>query len=733
MIRDFQPRLYQESIFATAASKNTLIVLPTGLGKTNIFLMIAAHRLKQYPDSKILLLGPTKPLIDQYFSVFKKHFEIDPEKMCILTGMVSPEKRAELWEKSRIIFSTPQGLENDIITKRINLEEVSLLGVDEAHRAVGEYSYVWLADQYEKSARYPRIVGMTASPGSDMETIKEVCNNLHIDEIEARSYEDNDVKPYVQDIEIEWLEVELPKELKEIKALLDGCLKVRVEKLVKWNLASGTRISKTDLLKMQAEIQGRIASGEKDFFLWTAISHIAETMKIYHASELLETQGISSLQKYLERLFSETEKKKSKAARNLEKDYDFKTAIEKAKILHEAGIEHPKLNALKEYLKAEFSVNKDAKLMIFTQYRDSAVKIVTELNKMPKSKARIFVGQAKKADTGMSQKEQKAMLDEFREGNFNVMVATSIGEEGLDIPKVDTVIFYEPIPSAIRHIQRRGRTGRHEKGKVIVLVTKGTRDVAFRWVAHRKEKSMKYTIGKLKGSMKLDKKEKNKNSNPLDKFVKKVKLYADSREQGSQTLKELSESADISLQRLDVADYVCSSRAGVEVKKVNDFADSIVDGRLLTQMKELRTGFERPVLIIEGTDDLYSARNISPAAIRGMLATIAVSYGIPILNSKNGSETAALILAIAKREQEETGADFSPHKGKPSTTKEMQEYIVSSFPLIGASLSKPLLKEFKTVKNVVNATEDELRKVELIGEKKAKEMRRVLDEEYKDL
>src|SRR3989344_7201879 len=157
MIKNFEPRLYQQTILATAAEKNTLVVLPTGMGKTNIFLMLVAQRIKQYPNSKVLFIGPTKPLIEQYMGVFKEHFEINENDMAVFTGMVSPEKRAELWKNARIFFSTPQGLENDIITGKINLEEVCLLGVDEAHRAVGDYAYVFVAKQFMKISRFPRV------------------------------------------------------------------------------------------------------------------------------------------------------------------------------------------------------------------------------------------------------------------------------------------------------------------------------------------------------------------------------------------------------------------------------------------------------------------------------------------------------------------------------------------------------------------------------------------------
>ncbi len=727
MIKNFQPRLYQQQIFATCASKNTLVVLPTGMGKTNIFLMLSSQRLTQYPGSKILLIGPTRPLIEQYFEVFRQNFEIAEEKMCILTGFITPEKRADLWKSSTIIFSTPQGLENDIITKRVSFEDVSLLGVDEAHRAVGEYSYVWLAEQYYNTSKNPRIIGMTASPGSEMETIKDVCKNLHLEGIESRDYSDPDVAPYVNEIEIEWIKVELPESMMEVKKLLDKCLSERIEKITKMNLLNSKKPTKTELLQLQATIHGRIASGEKDATMWSGISLIAETIKITHAVELIETQGISSLEKYFERLFSE--KKKSKADKNLEADYDFKTAMGKTKLLSEKGIEHPKLEELSKIVNENALKKNDAKLIIFTQYRDTAVKITSVINRINSVSSKVFVGQQKKGGTGMSQKEQKAMLDEFREGKFNVLCATSIAEEGLDIPKVDLVLFYEPIPSAIRHIQRRGRTGRQEKGRVIVLMAKNTRDEAFRWVAQKKEKMMHYNIKKLNG--KIDKHEE-KPKESLNRFMKKPKIFVDTREQGGHVVKILSEKSDITLQRLDTADYICSSRVGIEVKKIDDFVNSIIDGRLLTQARDLKCNFERPLIIIEGTDDIYSVRNVNPSAIRGMLATIGISYGIPIIQTKNSIDTAEMIITIAKREQDEAVSEYTAHKNKPATTKEMQEYIVSSFPMIGMQLSKPLLKKFGSIKSIVNSSEDELKEVEKIGEKKAKEIRNVLDSEYKE-
>jgi Fanconi anemia group M protein len=171
---------------------------------------------------------------------------------------------------------------------------------------------------------------------------------------------------------------------------------------------------------------------------------------------------------------------------------------------------------------------------------------------------------------------------------------------------------------------------------------------------------------------------------------------------------------------------------GVEFKTTEDFVNSLIDGRLLAQMKELKKNFERPLVVVEGEQDVYSVRNVHPNSIRGMISVIAVSYGIPILFTQNSRETASFLNIIAKREQEEKGSDFSLHGAKREMTlRDWQEYIIGALPGVGPGLAKPLLREFKSVKNVVNASVDDLKKVEKIGSVKAKRIKEVFDSEYK--
>ncbi|MDP6265552.1 MAG: DEAD/DEAH box helicase [Candidatus Woesearchaeota archaeon] len=735
-IKNFAPRLYQETIMASCAKGNCLIILPTGLGKTKTAILATAQRLNSFPKSKILFLTVTKPLAEQIYNEVKECLNLDENKIVLFTGSVSPKKREELWKNSVVIVSTPQCIENDIINNRIILDDVSLLIADEAHNAVKDYSYTWVAKQYHKKSKYPRIIGLTASPGSDLEKIQEVCKNLYIEEIEIRTDKDPDVRPYVHDIDVNWVDVELPKAFLEAKKYLQNFLNDRLEKLKKWGIlrrADLRYVSKTELLGLQAQLRGRASSGEKDFVVWTAISVLAEIMKISHGLELLETQGVIPLYKYMSKFNNDASTTKVKAVKNIVKDLNFRSAFVKVSKLHEEKVEHPKLIELQKIVEKEIK-DSDKKIIVFNQYRDNAVDVVEKLNNIENVNAKLFVGQLKKGGTGLSQKEQKGVLDEFREGKFNVLVATSIGEQGLDIPQVDTVIFYEPIPSAIRQIQRRGRTGRHGEGKVIVLVTKNTMDEGYRWSAHHKEKRMYRNLENLKKKLTLF---LNTKEEKITNYVKsdKIKIFADFREKGSGIIKELIEmDVELKLEALPAADYILSSRVGVEYKTVEDFIQSIIDGRLLQQIKSLKNNFERPLLIIDGVEDIYSVRNVHANAIRGMLAAITVSYGVPILYTKNFKDTAQLLNIIAKREQEETGKDFSLHPQKKAMSiKEQQEYIISSLPGVGSLLSKPLLKHFKSVKNIINAEQKELEKVEKIGKKKAEKIKDIVDREYQTL
>ncbi|MBI2629408.1 DEAD/DEAH box helicase [Candidatus Pacearchaeota archaeon] len=507
---NIQPRDYQKEIVKKCIEKNCLVVLPTGIGKTLIALMLAIDRLQKFPTEKILFLAPTRPLAQQHFTYFQEHLPELFAQMDLFTGQVEANKRKALWERADIVFSTPQCIANDIKEKLYDLSQVSLLIEDEAHRCVKNYSYTYVAKKYieqkENNKENSRILGLTASPGTNKEAIKTICKNLSIEEVEIRTRESEDVKDYLQELEINVIKLEFPKEFAEIRNLLKKIYDKKTEELKSRHLLFGP-INKVTLLEAQGRIMHSLATGNKNFNLFAGASAAAQALKIGHALELIETQTLYALDNYFQTLFEQARKSQSKAVKNLVANAEFNNAYIQTKNLISQNLEHPKLLELKDLIENKVTENPKAKIIVFSQYRDSVTKICKELNSLSNVTAKVFVGQAKKTlsnkpdnkenTTGLSQKEQHQIIQEFSRGEFNILCATSIAEEGLDICEVNIVVFYEPVPSAIRKIQRTGRTARLIPGEVIMLITKGTRDEAHYWSAYHKEKKMYKAIKEI--------------------------------------------------------------------------------------------------------------------------------------------------------------------------------------------------------------------------------------------
>lgn len=772
-----EQRLYQLNLAGKALEGSSLVVLPTGLGKTIIALFVIASRLQRF-GGKALILSPTKPLVEQHAAFFKKVMALPEEEVLAFTGSISPSERERLWAQGKLIVSTPQVIENDILTRRISLEDVSHITFDEAHRAVGNYAYTFIAEKYFESAKNPHVLGLTASPGSSDEKISEVCEALHVQNVAVKTEKDRDVRPYVQEKEIEWLQVNLPAEMAEIRGYLEKIFddRLAIIRNMGFSVGSGKYVSKKDLLLLQKKLQGEIRIGG-DPAIFSAMSVVAEMMKVNHAVEMVETQGLEALRKYLEKLDAEASSSgSSKAAKRLMDDLYMRKTLCRAK---ECDVEHPKLELTRRIVCEQLEGNPDSRVIVFTNYRDSAEMVANALSEVSGINPVRFVGQGSRhKDKGLTQKQQVEILDKFRAGEYNALVATSVAEEGLDIPSTDLVLFYEPVPSEIRSIQRKGRTGRQHKGRVTVLVTKGTRDEAYYWSSKNKEKKMLNSMHGLEAVLgpKTAKKsselsdfeglssvsDSKPDSNPElqeieienrdvnikerqktlvdfgaasgENSTESLKIVIDHRETKSGVAKVLDRlGVELRFMALEIGDYVVSDRLAVERKRTDDFASSLIDGKrnLFAQLSGLSRAYEKPVLIIEG-EDLFTSRQINPNAIYGSLVSIAIDFGVSILYSRDEEETASILKTLAKREQTENKHEINPHgKKSASTLAEQQEYIVSSISSIGPKAARNLLLHFGSVEAVMQADMEELKKVKLIGPKTAARIREVLESPYK--
>lgn len=744
-----EARLYQQVLAADVLKKgNTMIVAPTALGKTIVATLVAADRLEKVKNSKILVLAPSKPLAIQHESTFKEFLTVPCSS---ITGAVKTDERVKRWEESQIICATPQTVESDLLKGRYSLKDVSLVVFDECHHGVGSYSYVYLASRYVKESKFNLILGLTASPGSDKEKIKEVCDNLYIQSIVVKTEEDNDVRPYFNPVAIDWVRVKMSSELEKIKTHVDKALKIRLKGLKNMGVIRTVSVNKLDILKARGRVQSAIARSvnpKKECF--QAISILSAVINIQHSQELIETQGVVTFNKYVARL----RKKKTKAAKSLIQDPNFGKAIYLAREAEKHGLEHPKLKKVTDIIKKELGQNgqtklqsdryvkdadqKSSKIMVFTQYRDSLEMIHQKLEKEGIKSAKFFGQASRDGEKGLTQKEQKEIIKAFKIGEYDVLLSTSVAEEGIDIPAVDLVILYEPVPSEVRMIQRRGRTGRKRSGRVKVLITNGTRDEGYYWASVNKERRMKHQlidpdVLEELNSNAIERMENEKMVKVLDPTPKKEELpvvFADTREGNSKVIRHLSEmEIDVKVQAMAVGDYQVSDEVVIERKTAKDFVDSIVDKRLFKQARSLMEEFKRPLIILEG-DDLYNGM-INPNAIRGSIASIALDFGISIIPTRNAQDTAAMIKRIAIREQsgEKTPIQIRTDK-KPVNLWEQQLFIIESLPNIGPVNAKNLLEHFGTVANIINASESQLQEVEGIGKKTAANIRKVVDSKY---
>lgn len=720
-----EKREYQLSIAMKALDANTMVILPTGLGKTAVSLLTAASRLYN-EGGKVLMLAPTKPLVEQHLRYFEKYLNVKPAGESIappfvmFTGDAPPAERTAEWERATVILATPQVIKNDIIAGRYTLKDVTLLVVDECHRAVGAYAYVFLAQRYLSSADKPLLLAMTASPGGVQEKVQDVCSNLGIEHVETRTENDPDVRPYVFERELEYISIDLPPDLKSAIQVINGLIEDRLAMLASlhFTVPKRDKLTMKALSAINAQIQQRIAN--RDPAGYSAASVYAECMKLKHAVTLAESQGSEVLKGYLAKLYAEgTSSGGSKASQRLVADQSFRELFERS--VEWTRELHPKPEIAFGLIKEQLESYPDSRIILFATYRDTVQQLVDHLTASGIACER-FVGQATKdSEKGLSQKKQIAALQRFRDGEFKVLIATSVGEEGLDVPSTDMVIFYEAVPSEIRSIQRKGRTGRSGAGRVVVLVTKGTSDEVFRHVSTAKEKMMHRSMRTLNTAL------SSPRETPLVTEQAAIaeftpqgpKIVIDDRETSSKVVEVLSGmGAAIRLERLAQGDYAIGDRILVERKTARDFVDTLINRDLLGQVKAMAEAVTRPVLIIEG-GDLYTQRDMHPNAIKGVLAALTVDMGVSILFTRDEQDTAQMLMVLARREDGERGERKAhPHKIHRSV-REDQEYIVSAFPEIGLRNARLLLAHFGSIQGIVNASLEELVAVKGIGEKTA--------------
>nr|XP_011437583.2 Fanconi anemia group M protein [Crassostrea gigas] len=516
-VRDYQYNIVQQALF-----KNTMVTLPTGLGKTFIASVVMFNYYRWYPQGKIVFMAPTKPLVAQQIEACYNIMGIPQEHTAEMTGSMPPQERRRAWEEKRVFFLTPQVLTNDLSRGTCPAQQVKCVVVDEAHKALGNHAYCQVVRELMNYSNEFRVLALSATPGSDIKAVQQVLSNLLISHIELRTEDSIDIKQYSFNRQVDKIIVPFSQELTEVKNRYIKIMDVIVGKLKRYGVIYNrevTSLSKFVLLKSREAFRQNPPHRLPRTQYGMVEGDFALAISLYHGYELVQLHGLRSLYNFLDGAMK-GDKGHGRTKTELMKIPDFGDLMN---MLHEKfgkmngqenaqaiNLGHPKLAKLEEVVLDHFkSVEGSGKeqneqttrIMIFSQYRDSVEEITNMLRRHePKVKAMSFIGQssAGKATKGFTQKEQLKVMKKFREGRYNTLVATCVGEEGLDIGEVDLIICYDASKSPIRLVQRMGRTGRKRQGRIVMLVTQGKEEQIYNQGIYSKKSIHKAILNSAK-------------------------------------------------------------------------------------------------------------------------------------------------------------------------------------------------------------------------------------------
>ncbi|XP_027272307.1 Fanconi anemia group M protein isoform X2 [Cricetulus griseus] len=501
-------RDYQLHISRTALFCNTLVCLPTGLGKTFIAAVVMYNFYRWFPSGKVVFMAPTKPLVTQQMEACFHVMGIPQSHMAEMTGSTQAVSRKDIWCSKRVLFLTPQVMVNDLTREACPAARIKCLVVDEAHKALGNYAYCQVVRELVKYTTHFRILALSATPGSDIKAVQQVITNLLIGKIELRSEDSPDILPYSHERRVEKLVVPLGEELGAIQKTYIQILETFASPLIQRNVLMKRDIP--NLTKYQvilARDQFRKNPSPNIVGIQQGIieGEFAICISLYHGYELLQQMGMRSLYFFLSGIMDGT-KGMTRARNELGRNEDFMklynhlesvfahvrdpsaidaSAFKKGNKEKNFFYSHPKLKKLEEVIIEHFrswnaknTTGKkclETRVMIFSSFRDSVEEIAEMLlQHQPVIRVMTFVGHASGKNTkGFTQKEQLEVVRQFRDGGYNTLVSTCVGEEGLDIGEVDLIICFDAQKSPIRLIQRMGRTGRRRQGRIVVILSEG--------------------------------------------------------------------------------------------------------------------------------------------------------------------------------------------------------------------------------------------------------------------
>uniref|UniRef100_A0A8C9W7I0 FA complementation group M n=1 Tax=Scleropages formosus TaxID=113540 RepID=A0A8C9W7I0_SCLFO len=500
-------REYQLKISGAALFHNTLVCLPTGLGKTFIASVVMYNFYRWYPSGRIVFMAPTKPLVAQQIEACFRVMGIPQDHMAELTGSTQARSRRDLWRSRRVFFLTPQVMVNDLSRQTCPADQVKCVVIDEAHKALGNHAYCQVVKELAKQTRQFRVLALSATPGGDIKAVQQVISNLLISHIELRSEESPDIQAHCHQRSLEKIVVPLGDSLASYQARYLQVLEKFMGRLTQMGVLPKRDLrflTKYQLILAREQFRSNPHPHIVGAHQGVLEGDFALCISLCHGYELLLQMGLRSLFLFTQSIMDGT-KEMARARNELQRTKPFMDLYHELEALFSkpsAGADvpfvygHPKLQKLEEVVLQHFQTTR---VMIFSSFRESVQEIAAMLNRhAPLIRVMTFMGQASagKGVRGFTQKEQLEVVRRFRDGGFNTLVSTCVGEEGLDIGEVDLIVCFDAQKSPIRLVQRMGRTGRRRQGRIVVILAEGREERTYNQSQSNKRSVYKSIMGK---------------------------------------------------------------------------------------------------------------------------------------------------------------------------------------------------------------------------------------------
>ncbi|XP_041809701.1 Fanconi anemia group M protein isoform X2 [Chelmon rostratus] len=520
-------REYQLKMSEAALYQNTLVCLPTGLGKTFIASVVMYNFYRWYPSGKIVFMAPTKPLVAQQIEACYKVMGIPQAHMAELTGSTAAKQRQDVWRAKRVFFLTPQVMVNDLSRETCPAQQVKCVVIDEAHKALGNHAYCQVIRQLGSQTLQFRILALSATPGGDSKSVQSVISNLLISHIELRSDDSPDIQAHSHQRSVDKVVVPLGDVLSVYQARYLQVLEKFMSRLVQNRVMAHKdlrTLTKYQLILARDQFRKNPPPNIKGPQQGMLEGDFALCISLYHGYELLMQMGLRSLFFYIQGIMDGS-REMSRARNELQRTptfMDLYNEMEAMFVKPSAGPDepfiysHPKLEKLEEVVLQHFRLwaesladnngsgpqEEATRVMIFSSFRESVQEIAAMLNRhAPLIRVMTFMGQASagKGVKGFTQKEQLEVVHRFRQGGFNTLVSTCVGEEGLDIGEVDLIVCFDAQKNPIRLVQRMGRTGRKRQGRIVVVLAEGREERTYNQSQSNKRSVYKSIIGNKSG------------------------------------------------------------------------------------------------------------------------------------------------------------------------------------------------------------------------------------------